>query len=112
MPLTVGIDGGYVDSCDLLDWFHVSMRLMMMNQIRRMVSRIQCAVRGSNASGIAPPLFSVSLKTHSIRKAQIGSTEAARRAGMIAATRVTLPSRPAVIISVVGSNGETPCNMP
>jgi len=50
MPLTVGIDGGYMDSCDLLDWFHVSMRLMVMNQIRRMVSGIQCAVRGSNAS--------------------------------------------------------------
>jgi len=50
MPLTVGIDGGYMDSCDLLDWFHVSMRLMVMNQIRRMVSWIQCAVRGSNAS--------------------------------------------------------------
>jgi len=63
----------------------------------------------SKDSSLLQRLF---LKTHSIRKARIGSTEAARRAGMIAATRVTLPSRPAVKISAVGSNGETPCSMP
>ena len=82
---------------------------LLLKPATKAIKNILC---DSTPSLKASPLLHHLDKTYSMRKAQIGSTEAARMAGMIAATKALLPSRLTVAISVVGSNGETPYNMP